>query len=159
MSANRQLTPDHPQPHFKPFSVAAFKAAWLDESLTRAQIAGMFGVKVVQIWRRAKALGLPARRKGGPRKSFPEAFVRAAWMAGVSSHEIASRAGISNDTLFRSLAGLGLPLRGSGAQPKMTLMEFDQDQLRLALAASARETQAALWDADMVDGDRRRRAA
>ena len=40
-------------------------------------------------------------------------------------------------------------------------LELGRDELeqRIAMATSARETRAAMWDAEMVDGDPRRRAA
>ena len=90
---------------------------------------------------------------------MPVAFVRAAWMAGVAVGEICKAAGIVPDTLYARLESLGLERRGPGTRPKMTLVDFRAEQLRQALAARAREEQSALWNAEMVDGDPRRRAA
>lgn len=138
----------------KTFSVAAFRQAWLNPRLTRDEIGAMFGISSLQTWRRAKALGLPARQMGGRPKQVPDAFIRAAWLAGVAGEEIAKRAGICQDTLYARLPALGLPLRGQGKRPKMTLIEFDQAQLREAMAASARAEQKAMAEAGMLHGFR-----
>jgi hypothetical protein len=91
---------------------------------------------------------------GPPFKRTSETFIRAAWVAGVSTSEIAGRAGIDRMTLYARVREMGLPLRGRGTRAKMTLMEFDQAQLREAMAASARETATAMRMAEMVDGYR-----
>lgn len=152
--SDRQGIPGDAQRQTKTFSVAAFRQAWLNPSLTRIKIGAMFGISSLQTWRRAKALGFPPRKMGGRPKQTPDAFIREAWLAGVAAEEIAKRAGISPDTLYSRLPALGLPLRGQGRRAKMTLMEFDHVQLREAMAASARETQAALVLSEMVDGRR-----
>jgi hypothetical protein len=135
----------------KIFSAKAFAEAWGNPDLTRDQIAASFGMSNLHTWRVAKRLGLPPRQIGPRPKAVPEAFIRAAWLAGVGSHEIAARAGISPDTLFVRAKAMGLALRGSGVKPKMTLMEFDEISLRERLAASAAETRAALINAEMAD--------
>ena len=141
--------------HFKPFSAKAFAAAWADESLRRPQIAAMFGISNLHCWRRAKALGLPPRRQGPPRKATPDAFIKAAWLAGVGSRAICRAAGIDDETLYSRVREMGLPLRGPGKRPKMTLADFREVQLRDAMAISAAETRAHMKLAEMVDGVRR----
>jgi hypothetical protein len=135
----------------KIFSAKAFADAWINPDVTRDQIAARFGMSNLHTWRVAKRLGLPPRRIGPRIKAVPEAFIRAAWLAGVGSHEIAARAGICPDTLFHRAKAMGLPLRGSGVRPKMTLMEFDAIALRERLAAAARVERAALINAEMAD--------
>lgn len=141
------------------FSRAAFTEAWLNPALTRAEIAAQFDMSDIHTWRVARRFGLPARKMGPPPKDLPEEFIRAAWLAGVSAGEICRAAGIVSDTIYARLDALGLQRRGPGARPKMSLADFRAVQLREALAARAREEQAALWNADMVDGRPRRRAA
>ena len=135
----------------KPYSRAAFISAWLDQDRTVDEIAVQFGASKSQCRRRAKALGIPTRKHGAKRKPTPDAFIRAAWIAGVKSSDICRRSGIDDMTLFSRLRAMGLDLRGRGWKAKMTLMEFDALQLRAAMAASARETAAAMRDAEMVD--------
>lgn len=147
--------PNHMQARpTKTFSVAEFRRAWLNPAMTRPEIGAAFGISDLQCWRRAKDLGLPPRKMGGRPKRTPDTFIRAAWRAGVSSREIAERAGISVDTLYNRLQVLGLALRGAGKKPTLTITEFDALQLRQALAARAREEQAALRNAEMWDAPR-----
>ncbi len=134
------------------FSRAEFAAAWNDPQLTRAEIAERFGMSELHTWRVAKRFGLPPRKIGPRLKRVPDAFIRAAWLAGVSAGEICEAAGIVPDTLYARLEPLGLSRRGPGARPKMTLAEFRAVLLRARLGRAAREEQAALLNAEMVDG-------
>lgn len=150
------------KPHFKPFSAAAFKEAWLNEDLTCAEIAAQFGISTVQSWRRSKALGLPARRKGPPFRALPDDEIRAMWLAGVKSRDICRAFKMDAMTLWARVRSMALPLRGGGKKAGLiTISEFRAMLLRDALAARAREEQAALLNAEMVDNHQamRRRAA
>lgn len=137
------------------FSRAAFTAAWNDPTLSREDIARRFDMSNMHTWRVARRFGLPPRLKGPRLKKLPDAMIRKAWLAGVSVAEICEAAGIVCDTLYARLDRLGLHRRGPGARPKMTMADFRAMQLREAMAATAREEEAALRLAEMVDGFRR----
>ena len=75
--------------------------------------------------------------------------------------DIAAALGCNRKTVHNYCVRLNLTRRGSGHRPKATIADFCAVQLRDAMAASARETDAALRLSDMVDyhmGNKRRAA-
>lgn len=93
---------------------ARIRAAWLDQSLTTAEAAAQVGLTRVNLWLRAKSLGLPPR-KGGRRPIVPAdrtaEFARM-WMRGDPVAVIAAHFGISAPSVVYRCRSLGLPGRG-----------------------------------------------
>ena len=146
----------------KRISEAEFRRMWMNSNLPVREIAKALGINVGNVSARAKRRGLPSR-------NAPNASARVhgidcplfakMWLAGVGTRAMAAHYGVSSGTPTNTARRLSLPARGNRAGYAMTVADFFALQLRIAMAASARETQAALWNADMVDGDPRRRAA
>lgn len=94
--------------------VARIRAVWLDPHLTTAEAAAQVGLTRVNLWLRAKAIGLPARKGGRrPRVGADRAaeFARM-WMRGDRVADIAAHFGISDPSVVYRCRSLGLPGRG-----------------------------------------------
>ncbi len=98
----------------KRIAIARIRAVWLDPHLTTAEAAARVGLTRVNLWLRAKALGLPAR-KGGRRPRVhadrTAEFTRM-WMRGDRIADIAAHFGISIPSVTYRCRSLGLPGRG-----------------------------------------------
>ncbi|MFP5510768.1 MAG: hypothetical protein ACLGIP_16675 [Alphaproteobacteria bacterium] len=132
-------------------SNAAFIRAWNDASLTTDEMAAMFGVHRSSISRMGKIRGLPPRKQGVKPVIAREPFA-SWWMAGVGSADIAKALGISRNYTTILARRFGLPNRPQGARKVISLTDYRAMQLRDAMAASARETEAALHLSEMKDG-------
>ena len=144
MSANRG----------KRISEAEFRRMWEDMSISQSEIGRRLGISANAVKMRAKTRKLPDRPKGRPfaRKMDHGRFV-ALYRAGLSMHAIARAEGCAEHTVFMALQRAEVESRHRN-DPKTT-----NCLVKAVMAASARETQAALLDSEMVDGDPRRRAA
>lgn len=134
-------------------SEAEFRRLWGDLSLSEAQIGQMLGISQTAVSSRAMTRGLPRRpASGGAIVITDNTLFRRLLLAGLRYADIAERMGCNEKTVRNHRKRLGLPGRGEGKRATMTLADFDALQLRNALAARAREEQAALRNAEMVDG-------
>lgn len=150
MSANRG----------KRISEAEFRRMWDDLTLSERQIGVMLGITQTSVSSRAMTRGFPPRPARGGRPVCDPDALRRLWLAHVPIPDIAAALGCNEKTVRNTRKRLGLPERGPGQWARaVALDDYRALQLRIAMAASARETQAAMWDSEMVDGDRRRRAA
>ncbi|WP_420023748.1 hypothetical protein ACN9JG_06210 [Cereibacter azotoformans] len=141
---------------FLRISAADFRALWADDRLSLIDIAQRLDVAVPTVQRRAKALGL-SRRRMGQKPKIDMALLRRLWIAGVSTGEAGEALGLHRDTFIKAAQRAGLPPRGRGWIPAMTLAEFHEIALRQRMAGEARATQAALKLSEMVDGKQGRR--
>lgn len=145
----------------KRISEAEFRRLWDDLSITVAEIGERLGIGQTAVSSRARTRKLPPRpaRNGTAPVCDPDVLTRL-WLADVPILEIAAALGCDEKTVRNTRRRLGLSERGPGKRKTaVSLADFRALQLRIAMAASARETQAAMWDSEMVDGDPRRRAA
>lgn len=94
----------------KCISDAAIRRAWTDMTLTSAQAGRQVGLSRVQIWVRAKALGLPAR-PSGRRVVFPEGELTVLWTANVLVRDIALLFDGSDSSVRQATRRIGLPPR------------------------------------------------
>ena len=138
----------------------AFEAMWHDPAKTTDEIAAAFGLHRSSVTPLGYRLGL-SPRKSGPKPRLDEAMFRALWAAKVTTAEIGRVMGVARNYPGVVAKRLGLPKRPQGMRGSITLADFRALQLRDALSARAREEQAALLNAEMVDDARamRRRAA
>lgn len=144
MSANRG----------KRISEAEFRRMWEDMSISQSEIGRRLGISGNAVKMRAKVRGLPDRPKGRPfARKMDHGRLAALYRAGLSMHAIACAEGCAEHTVFKALQRAGVESRHR--KDPMTTGCL----VKAAMAASARETQAAMWDSEMVDGDPRRRAA
>ena len=140
-----------------------FAALWNNHSVPTKAIADAMGITHQGVSWHAKRMGLPSRAKLRRRLYEPELFT-AMWHAGVASAEIAKHFGMAyHSCAITAARALGLPYRKRGASgklnggwlPTITADDFfnnrAQEALASLLAASARETAAAMLDAEMVD--------
>jgi hypothetical protein len=135
------------------FSAAEFSRLWLDDSLTYAQIAAALGRGAGGLAKVARKLHLPPRRLG-PKLLIDEPLLRRLWLAGVSAREIAALMGVNRFSLSNAAARLGLPRRGGGWMPTMTLAQFHEAEMARQMAGTAAQERAALRNAEMVDDPR-----
>lgn len=134
-------------------SRAAFVEAWNNPDLTTEDIAAMFGVYRTSVSHMGQRRGLPPRKCGAKPKVQREPFA-SLWLAGVSTLDIAKAIGVSRNYTGVLARRFGLSNRPQGARDVISIEDFRALQLREAMAASAREEQAALALAEMVDGRR-----
>lgn len=140
----------------KRIPAARIRDVWMDQTISGDEAARIVGLSRVNLWRRAKAMGLPQRRQcGQPRAMPPDAF-RALWCAGVRASDIATYFGCGKSTVGNTARRMGLPGR-NGLRGIITLVQFREEQLARRMAASARQTRDALVLAEMVDGNEQRR--
>ncbi len=149
-----------PRPTGKLVSEAGFRRMWFDSSLTLAEIGRELGIKQQAVSMRAATRGLPRRPARGAKPACDPELLAKLWLAHVAIDEISASLGCDPKTVRNTRKRLGLPERGPGRRARMiTMADYRAGQLRTALAQSAREEQAALRNAEMVDGDPRRWAA
>lgn len=122
---------------------ARIREVWLDSSLTTAEAAAAVGLVRVNLWRRAKAMGLPPRPRGR-RAHLTEKELAPLWDAGVLASEIARHFDCSPVSVHGAARRLGLPRRPLGWRPRVTLADYRQTQLGLAMAQAASAENAAL---------------
>ena len=136
------------------------REAWqVAETKTKKVMAAELGVdpRTLRSW--AKLAGLDCL-PDGPRPSYDAEFVKAAWQAGVSGYQIAAFFGLDQSTISHAATNrLGMPKRRPGFQPAMTMDQFLETRLSARMAEAARIEQAALVNAEMVDGKSSKRAA
>lgn len=135
----------------KMVSEAEFRRMWAE--LPRQQIADRLGVTAQAVSCRARARRLPMRAGGGgKRRKIDPDLLREMWAANIGLAEMAAFFGCTHTAVIRRRKALGLPDRECNRWTAVPVIAF-------LLARSARESAAALWDAEMVDGDKRRFAA
>ena len=120
-------------------------------------IAAHFGINRSTVTKLARRYGLDLRReRRAARWVIPferSAEFTAMWRGMVTCGQIARHFGVNRKTVENHAKRLLLPLRGKGGAGRwLDLSQWRHVQLREAMAASARETQAAMRLAEMVDG-------
>lgn len=125
----------------KRIPAARIRAVWLDEGLTTTEAARLLGMTRSNLWRRAVLLGLPARKRSGPKRKLTDFdLLDRLWRADVRAADIAAHLGVRAGHLCNTAAARGLPRRPKGLRP-VPLAEY---LLREGLARSAAETRARL---------------
>ncbi len=132
-------------------SRAAFVAMWHDPAVTTDEIAARFGMHRSSVTPYGQRIGLPPRKTGIKPKVCRKTFTEL-WLANVSTAEIARSLGIARSYTGVLARSFGLEPRQQGMRRVITIDDYRAAQLREALAASAREEQAAMRRAAMVDG-------
>lgn len=136
----------------KTISEAEFRRLWDDPSITVAQIGERLGIRQTAVSSRAKTRNFPPRPARGTKPICDVAQLTRMWLAGVAIPGIAEALGCNEKTVRNTRVRLGLPERSPGRwKASIGLADFRAVQLRDALAARAREEQAAMINAEMVD--------
>ncbi len=128
----------------------AFAAMWNDPSVTTDQIAATFGMHRSSVSPTGKRFGLHPRSLGAKPEINREPFA-SWWTAGVAGRDICKAMGLCRNYPGVLAKRFGLEPRPKFFRAKLSLADFQGIQLRLAMETSARETQGALMDAEMVD--------
>lgn len=110
---------------------ADIRRAWLDPDLTTAQAAIRVGLSRVNLWKRAKNLGLPPR-KDGRRPVIPEAELRALWLAEVLVKDIAGLYHCPTNSVRQASKRIGMDRRPTGAHRTITLEDYRAGLIRRA---------------------------
>lgn len=129
-----------------------FAAVWNDPTVTTDQIAARFGMHRSYVSEYGRKIGLPPRKTGTKPKICEATFTRM-WMAGIATRDMALALGMCRTHSTYMARRLGLPKRQRFSK-SISLDDYRAAQLREAMAASAKETHAALRLAEMVDGQR-----
>lgn len=145
------------------FSEAEFRRLWARQDMTAYRVAEALGCGATTAIKRAKRLGLPDKPKGY-RAQVDTNELRTLWLLGISRAEIAAHLGITGSWVCRLAAALGLPPRGRGARPRMTLAAYRETLLAKAMAETARIEQrqiklAEMWDQPGHNTSGKRKAA
>lgn len=132
----------------KVVSEAEFRRMWMDETITAREIGEQLGVSEQAVRFRAKNRGLPPRKGGGGkfRKIDPVRF-RRMWDANVGSADIARAFGVTQPGVNLRARQWGFPKRNCTRWNMVPLVRF-------LWAETARQEQAAMKLAEMVDGYR-----
>jgi len=138
--------------HFKRISPAVLRARYA-AGVPIAQIASEFGISRRALCVRAKQIGLSRGLKSKKPCITPtdEPLFTSMWQAGIGNEEISDHFKISARTVVNTCKRIGLPARGPGQRPKMTLAQFFEAQLGELMAHQARIEQLHLMNAEMVD--------
>lgn len=117
------------------------RRVWLDSELTLPQAAAAVGMSKDALQARAKDLQLPPRRTGRRERIRPhmEHDFRLMWIAGVSAREIGTHFGCSYFSVINTAMRLKLEMRGSGYRPKMSLAQFFETRLAIAMRHDAEQ--------------------
>ena len=132
---------------------AAFRRMWFDLSLSVGDIGAKLGICQQAVTQRAKVRGLPARKPRGGQPVVDQARFCELYAAGVAMVEIARAMGFDRKTAHNTVVRLGLPRRGSGNPSQwITLAEYNELQLREAMARDAQKCWVQFKAAEMLDG-------
>lgn len=118
---------------------ADVRRVWTDPELTLPAAAAALGMSTDALKARAAAIGLPHRRTGRREAIRPhqESEFRLMWRAGVSARVIGEAFGCSYFAVINTAMRLGLPMRGAGYRPRMTLDQYREARLGIAMRATA----------------------
>lgn len=144
-----------PRPTGAKVSEAEFRRMWLDPRISTREIGERLGISYQAVSHRAKVRGLPPRKGANvtARKRAIECDAFAAmWRANVSLADLTRHFGCCHVTISNTARRMGLGPRSANRWNTITLSDFWSAPLREALAERAREEQAALRLAEMVDG-------
>lgn len=150
--------PGQKPPRGRKVTVAEFRRMWYDPKLTLDDIGRILGICSRSVYQRAKHRGMPPRPsiiKPGPPPVLDEA-AEEMWRAGVKAEDIAAAYGTSVSTVHMHVhrRKVKRSRQISRWHPPISIDDYRQEQLRSAMAASARETEAALDVCKMRDGFR-----
>ena len=126
---------------------AEIRRVWLDARLTSAEAARALGLSRGQLWKRAKEMGLPARREGR-RPVIPASILTPLWMANVRVSDIATLFKCPPNSVSQSARRYGLPQRPKGRRFLITLEAYRQQLLGQHMARQARAEVVARRDRD-----------
>lgn len=110
---------------------AEIRRVWLDQSITSAKAAEMVGLSRVNLWKRAKNLGL-SRRKDGRRPVIPDVELRTLWLADVLAADIAKLYHCPRRSVRQSCQRIGLAARSTDAHHTITLQQFRASLIKRA---------------------------
>jgi hypothetical protein len=122
----------------------------MDATITSTEAARRVGLTRVNLWLRAKALGLPARAPGRP-KAMPDDLFARMWQAGVSPSAISAHFGVAKVTPCQTARRLGLRRFGP-AEARISLREFWAMEQIAAMARDAKAEVAARRAIERFDG-------
>lgn len=144
-------TKGKPRPSGKRISEAEFQRLWADLDLSVEEIGRRLGISQQGVTHRARTRGLPHRPKRGAKPACEPAALVRLYAAGLSMPDIALALGCNRKTVHNYCVRLGLPRRGNGTRPTITLADYRAQLLRAAMAADAEKCRVQFQAAEMVD--------
>lgn len=121
----------------KRIPAAQIRAAWIDPRLTTHDAAKAVGLSRSNLWRRARALGLPPRKVGNRNAIPDQALFARMWAAGVNARFMAEAFGCHFLTISQTAKRLGLPPRcAGGRKARITVEAFWAGEAEARLAQS-----------------------
>lgn len=132
----------------KRISEAEFRRLWADMTISQSGIGRLLGISGEAVRFRAASRDLPPRPSARAfARRFDHAKIVRLYRAGLAIHVIAGMEGCSASVVHHALRSAGVSKRGRHDPGAISLARM----MRGAMAATAREEQAALWNAEMVD--------
>lgn len=118
---------------------ADVRRVWTDPELTLPAAAAALGMSTDALQARAAALDLAPRRTGRREVIRPhqEPEFRLMWQAGVSARVIGEAFDCSYFAVINTAMRLGLEMRGAGYRPRMTLDQYREARLGIAMRIAA----------------------
>lgn len=146
-------------PRGRQVTVSEFRRMWFDPALTLEDIGRILGICSRSVWQRARHRGMPDRTtiiKPGPAPTLDHT-AEDMWRACVRAEDIAAAYKTSVSTVHMHVHRRGVKRDRTVSRwhPGITIDDYRQMKLGEAMAASARETEAAIDLAEMRDGFRR----
>lgn len=127
----------------KTISDAEFRRLWLDRRISCEEIGQRLGIGQSAVYYRAKARGLPDRKRAIPNPRIDHAALREMWSAGVLRADIAAYFGLCERMVTYYVSRNGLPAR-RGGHSSITLAEHRSRVLAERMVQVARAEQAAV---------------
>jgi hypothetical protein len=122
-------------------SLAALRSAWMDPSLTAAQVAARFGIGARTLSDYVIRYGWPARGGRNRQARLRIEVLRPLYDAGLSMADIARIVGARRGTVQSYLWRHGFR-RGADWRPALTLQDWQAQRLAVLAAAERRAAQA-----------------
>lgn len=135
----------------KCISEAEFRRMWMDGGLMVADIAAQLGVTVSAVCCRAKLRGFPPRKAIRNRVINDPEFAEL-YLSNVMTRDLCALYGVTHSRINRTAARLGIRIRNLRGKAGVTIETYRAAKVLIAMRASARVEQAAMINAEMVDG-------
>jgi hypothetical protein len=134
----------------KRISDAQFRRWWDDPALTLGEIGARLGVSSKAVSQRAAVRGFP-QRVGGRCRIYDAARIVALYRLGLSERAVAAVMGCSRCAVQGALNAAGVVRRVRGVPSPLRPEAAREALVALAMRGAARETRAAMRDAEMID--------
>lgn len=134
----------------KQVTMAEFTRLWRDSSRPLAQIAAELGISQQAMFMRARLRNLGPRPPFKPNRKMDPALMRQMYLAGVTLKDIGDHFGICAQRVGKAAHDMGLSRPRGSRWHRITIADWQTEQLREAMAQDAARCRAAMVEAGML---------